>query len=343
MLLFPCLIVGLALMAIVVPGLTTAVLLRGCARVLKQSIWSNSTEQLHTPLSGVRRGQARSAIRGVLAPGGYALTALMLTALPDTADPRIAATLALVTAGLMAWLIAVYARRTYTHALHQAVDERRWEIGSPRGRKTDTLDAETYSAFRVELLGDDPERASLAAEILAATDGQKSAEVLSAGLRHSSPDVRLTSPAGSRATQFVGEALAEHACHEPEPVVRLACVRALRACANPERSALTTLEQLSSDPDPEVAAAAQVGVLVWTLEGEELGNALLPFLSPGESPARLREALFVLDADSIEARGMQSIALLHLGARRPRRRASPRPFREFARARWACCPTWCAC
>ncbi|MBK7777219.1 MAG: cyclic nucleotide-binding domain-containing protein [Sandaracinaceae bacterium] len=307
LLLFPCLIVGLALMAIVVPGLTTAVLLRGCARVLKQSIWSNSTEQLHTPLSGVRRGQARSAIRGVLAPGGYALTALMLTALPDTADPRIAATLALVTAGLMAWLIAVYARRTYTHALHQAVDERRWEIGSPRGRKTDTLDAETYSAFRVELLGDDPERASLAAEILAATDGQKSAEVLSAGLRHSSPDVRLTVARGlSRNTQFVGEALAEHACHEPEPVVRLACVRALRACANPERSALTTLEQLSSDPDPEVAAAAQVGVLVWTLEGEELGNALLPFLSPSESPARLREALFVLDADSIEARGMQS-------------------------------------
>ena len=66
-------LVGLALMAIVVPGLGTAVLLRGCARVLKQSIWSNSTEQLHTPLSGVRRGQARSAIRGVLAPGGYAI------------------------------------------------------------------------------------------------------------------------------------------------------------------------------------------------------------------------------------------------------------------------------
>ncbi len=209
LLLFPCLIVGLALMAIVVPGLGTAVLLRGCARVLKQSIWSNSTEQLHTPLSGVRRGQARSAIRGVLAPGGYALTALLLTALPNDADPRIAALLTVLTAALMAWLIAAYARATYTHALHRAVDERRWEIGSPRARKTDTLDAETYSAFRVELLGDDPERASLAAEILASTDGQKSAEVLSTGLRHSNPDVRLTVARGlSRNTQFVGGTVA---------------------------------------------------------------------------------------------------------------------------------------
>jgi hypothetical protein len=317
LLLFPCLIVGLALMAIVVPGLTTAVLLRGCARVLKQSIWSNSTEQLHTPLSSVRRGQARSAIRGVIAPGGYALSALALAALPDSADPRVVATLALLTAALMAWIIARHARATYTQALHQAVDQRRWEIGSPRARKSAELDADTYSAFREELLGDDPERAALAAEILSGTDGRKSAEVLSVGLRHSSPDVRLTVARGlSRSPGFAGEALANHACAEPEALVRLACVRALRADEQPEPYALEALERLMNDPDPEVAAAAQVGVLVWSLEGEELGQALLPLLSGGadegdegalaQESARLREALEVLDAESIDARGVQT-------------------------------------
>lgn len=321
LLLFPSLIVGLALVAIVVPGLTTAVLLRGCARVLKQSIWSNSTEQLHTPLSGVRRGQARSAIRGVIAPGGYAVSALMLAMLPESADPRWVAGFALLTAAGMAWLIALYARSTYTQALHQAVDQRRWEIGSPRARRTAALDPESYSAFRDELLGSDPERAALAAEILSGTEGRQSAEVLSVGLRHSSPDVRLTVARGlSRSTGFVGATLAAHTCEEPEAIVRLACVRALRSAEGPTPEALQALEKLMDDPDPEVAAAAQVGVLVWSLAGEELGQALLPLLSGGPAAAadgataseaaiasaRLREALDVLDADTIEARGVQT-------------------------------------
>ncbi|MEZ4324351.1 MAG: cyclic nucleotide-binding domain-containing protein [Polyangiales bacterium] len=331
LLLFPCLIVGLALVAILLPGLTTAVLLRGCARVLKQSIWSNSTEQLHTPLSGVRRGQARSAIRGVIAPGGYAVSALLLAALPSSADPRIVATLALLTAATMAWLIAIYARRTYTQALHQAVDQRRWEIGSPRARKSAELDADTYSAFREELLGDDPERAALAAEILSGTDGRKSAEVLSVGLRHRSSDVRLTVARGlTRTTGFVTATVAAHVAQEPEAIVRLACVRALRANLEPDEQTVTALEGLMNDEDPEVSAAAQVGVLVCRLEGDELGQALLPLLTGGpaagatasatvsvtgetlasgdtlRASARLREALDALDADSIEARGVQT-------------------------------------
>jgi hypothetical protein len=221
LLLFPSLIVGLATVAILLPGLTTAVLLRGCARVLKQSIWSSSTEQLQTPLSGVRRGQARSAIRGVLAPGGYAVTALLLAALPESADARIAATLAGLSALTMALVIARYARKTYTRALHQAVDERRWEIGSPRTRVPAGIDADTYNAFREELEGDDAERAALAAEILAGAEGRQSAAILSVGLRHSSPDVRLAVAKGlERSSEHAAQALAAHVCTEPEAIVR---------------------------------------------------------------------------------------------------------------------------
>src|SRR5690606_23909134 len=40
-----------AVFATAVPGLTSAVLLRGAGRVLKQSLWSNAQEQMQTPLS----------------------------------------------------------------------------------------------------------------------------------------------------------------------------------------------------------------------------------------------------------------------------------------------------
>ena len=309
---FPLTIAILAMVAVAIPGLATAVALRGAARVLKQSLWSSSMEQLQTPLSGVRRAQARSAIRGVLSPGGYAISALALAALPPDTDPRVGAALASLVALGMLVLIIRRAKRTYGAALHRAVDERRWDLsaGATRaGLGATELDVDTQALFLQEVMANDPAVASLAAEVAAAVPGRRAAEVLARGLDHEAPDVRLVAARGLQRRRSVDDlgdagahALVERAVSDPDARVREAAVRAsaellgVLETSEPgvdtgdagelHRTLLAGLEDARGDRDPRVVAIAHVGAIRATCHGEERGIALAPCLR-GEAPAGL--------------------------------------------------------
>jgi len=285
-----------ALGAAAVPGLLTAVFLRGTGRILKQSVWAPSSEQLQTPLSNVRRSQAKSAIRGVLAPAAYAVAALGLAAWPDGLATRWAAALACGTAGAMAWLVARRVRATYTDALHAAVDARRLILGGTAIPGSARLDDDARRALGEELAGDDPARAVLAAEMLAMSEKPES-ELLLGGLAHTHDEVRDECWRGLEGAPL----------DEPQRA-RLAAAFGAEPSDPVRRTALATLARQGCEealagvaPDSSLGARAAIALAERRHEGEALGAALLPHLEARDS---LGPALAALTPEAVEARGI---------------------------------------
>ena len=291
--------------AFVFPGLASAVALRGVGRVLKQSIWSSAAEQLQTPLSSVRRSQARSAIRGVLAPLGYACSAVALGFVPEHVDTRWLAGLVVLSSVLMVALVVTRARRTYRAALQAALDERRLMLGPGRAPASATLDREAIRTLADEIHGDDPVRAELAVEVLGLSDAQVATEPLRMALEHDLMSVRLASVRGLARLQppGLGDWLGERLRDDPDSTVRRACAEVLRKLPALSDRARASLEEGERDPDPVLAALCRVTRLERTLSGESLGAALLEQLEAREA---LDIALSALTEDSVGARGVQS-------------------------------------
>lgn len=294
-----------ALVAFLFPSLVSAVAMRGVGRVLKQSIWSSAAEQLQTPLSNVRRSQARSAIRGVLAPLGYACSAVALAFVPESIDTRWLAGLVMVSSALMVTLVLTRARKTYRAALHRALDERRLMLGPGRAPASASLDREACRTLAEELNGDDPVRAELAAEVLGLSDARVATEPLRAGLEHSLVSVRLASVRGLARLQPDGLSswLGARLDEDEDPDVRRACAEVLRGLTTLSDEARASLQDGERDTDPVLAALCRVTRLERTLEGESLGTALLEQL---EARAALDIALSALTDASVGARGVQS-------------------------------------
>lgn len=294
-----------ALAAFVAPGLASAVALRGVGRVLKQSVWSSAAEQLQTPLSNVRRSQARSAIRGVLAPMGYACSAVGLAFVPEHVDTRWLAALVVFSSALMVVLVLTRARSTYRAALHRALDERRLMLGPGRAPASASLDREACRTLADELHGEDPVRAELAAEVLGLSDATVASEPLESGLDHSLVSVRLACVRGLARLQPAGLSLmlGTRLREDDDPAVRRACAEVLRDLPALSDEARASLEQGERDEDPILAALCRVTRLERTLDGESLGVALLEQMEAREA---LDIALSALTDESVAARGVQS-------------------------------------
>ncbi len=278
-----------ALAATLFPSFWPVVLMRASDRVLKQSLWSSASEQTQTPLPVLRRAQARALIRGVIAPGGYAVAALGLAALPSSFENRWLALLTVIVCSTMAVLIFLEVRRAYQRALQQAVDDRKLDL---RESAFSPLDADACLALAAELRSPDARRAALAAELLRANAAPAAAEALAIALEHPSSAVRLLALEGlqRRPVPSAQPMLLKLARVDEDPSVRQAALRALRG--QPEAEA-TVVEALR-DPDPSVTAAALVARA--SLEGGrrfDEGVALLPLLR-SEDPLVVREALGAL-------------------------------------------------
>ncbi len=291
-----------AVAATVVPGLATAVVLRGTGRILKQSVWAPSSGQLQTPLSNVRRMQAKSAIRGVLAPAAYAVCALGLALWPGALATRWAAALVVFTTAAMCWLVFRRARATYADALHRAVDARRLMLGGTALPGGANLDGEARRALVDELNGKDVDRAVLAAEVLAMSEDSAVSELLE-GLDHDADAVRLECWRGladEQAPMEDGhrEALGTAFAKESDPAVRHAAMTTLAVHGTDE-----TLAAVAESGERPLDSRAAIALATRAHAGEALGEALLPHL---EERQALPAALASLTAEAATARGVQA-------------------------------------
>lgn len=290
-----------AIVATVIPGIWTAVVLRGTGRILKQAVWAPSSEQLQTPLSSVRRSQAKSAIRGVLAPAAYAVCALGLALWPDWLVTRWAAALVVLTTSGMCWIVFRRARKTYADALHRAVDARRLLLGGSSLPGAAALDSEARRALVEELQGSDVSRAVLAAEVLAMSEGTAAAELIG-GLGHEANAVRLECWHGlqTQPAPMADEhrrALCDAFGREIDPEVRRAAMGTLADHGTDE--ALSAIAERGD----ELAPLAAIALAARAHSGEALGEALLPHL---EDRAALEPALAALTPEAASARGVQA-------------------------------------
>ncbi|HJL06415.1 MAG TPA: cyclic nucleotide-binding domain-containing protein [Polyangiaceae bacterium LLY-WYZ-15_(1-7)] len=305
LLVMPLAVAAAATLALVTPSLITVVVMRGVGRVLKQAVWSSSADQLQTPLSSVRRSQAKAAIRGVLAPGFYAVSAVGLGCVPSSFDTRWLAAFVLASSAAMALLALTRARRVYHRALHKAIDARRVLLGPGRAPKAADLDADACRALAEELEDRDPARAAAAAEVLGLSDAKQAAEVLAGGLAHEDASVRLAALRGlaRHAPADLGRRLAGRLAAEEDATVRRAIVEVLRGLPELDPQAAAALEVGEADADPAFARACKVAGLERAHAGEALGEALLPMLA---ERASLADALGALTGEATRARGVQT-------------------------------------
>lgn len=308
--------------AVAFPGLTSAVLLRGTGRVLKQALWSNAQEQMQTPLSHGRRAQARAATRGVLAPAGYAIAALGLAAIPPHVDERWLAAIVLVLAVVMVVVIQTSARKTYLAALERAVDERRLFLGAGRAPRLAPLERDALDLLEREIAGADADRAAVAAELLGLSRDEIQVDRIALGLAHADARVREASAHALARVPSIGAArhLARALSRERDPEVRLAIAQALRpavahhADVRADRAVQDALAR-AEEGEGRVASSARALRLRCAHEGEALGRALLPALRDGDDEARTT-ALDELTVEAAHAHGMQAAlrALLEGGS-----------------------------
>lgn len=301
----------IALVATVVPGLGPAVVLRGTARVLKQTLWSNSQEQMQSPIAHARRAETRAAIRGVLAPLGYGVAAVLLALVPAHWDGRWLAALTAVLSLVMLVLVVSSARAAYVGALERAVDERRLVLGVGRLRRAPAVDLEAAELLAREIRSEEPERAELAAEVLGAAPAHAAETPLGVGLGHASAAVRRAAAEslGRLASRGALAPLVTALATERTVEVRREIVRALRACvdASPELLAgeLLGSELAAADGEPDAQVRATLLALAARRgrRGAELGQALLPLLAADDPEAR-RAALAELTGEALLARGV---------------------------------------
>jgi HEAT repeat protein len=290
LLVVPLVTIGGAALSLATHGFWSVVFMRASDRVLKQSLWSSASEQTQTPLPVLRRAQARALIRGVIAPAGYAVAALVLAALPPHFELRWLALATMVLCAIMAALILIEVRRSYQRALHQAVDDRKLDLNEGAA----PLDQDACLALMVELRSEDTARASLAAELLRNSSTPLADEALVDALTHPAPSVRvLVIDALTRRKATVAAApIARLLAGETDTGVRLGAARALRVLGPAEGR--TELLSLVDHRDGRVRAAARVALVAADdPRGYEGGTALLPLLR-ADDPALLTEALSAL-------------------------------------------------
>ncbi|MFN9809839.1 MAG: cyclic nucleotide-binding domain-containing protein [Deltaproteobacteria bacterium] len=300
-----------AIVATVVPGLGPAVALRAIARVLKQTLWSNSQEQMQSPIAHARRAETRAAIRGVLAPLGYAVAAILLALVPPHLDERWLAALVAALSLVMLVLVVSSARSAYVAALRRAVDERRLVLGTGRLPRVPVVDVEAASVLSSEIESVDPDRAELAAEVLGAAPAAIACAPLVNGLSHPSPEVRRAAAESLGRVPSVGSIDARVQALSRERVAdnRVLVARALREVldASPDRfgsaAVAPVLDHADAEPDPRVRATLRALAARRWRSGEELGEALLPLLRSERSEER-RAALGELTLEALLARGV---------------------------------------
>ncbi len=186
LLLTPITTIGVAALAAIAPSFFMAVALRAVDRVLKQSIWGSASEQTQTPLPPVERVQSRALVRGVIAPGAYAVTAAILAFMPRVSGRSLAiATLTGVV--IMAIVCRRGVRSAYRDALRRAIDERTLDLDEIEPK---SFDAETRATLLAELHSDDDRRAGLAAELLCEGSQPPDDEVLGVAIKSPSALVR---------------------------------------------------------------------------------------------------------------------------------------------------------
>ena len=125
-----------------------------------------SLVQAQVPLPVVRRAQSRALVRGVIAPMGYAGTALLVVAL-DGVAPR---WLALATVGLGVFscvAITLRLRGAYAGAMEASVDQRKLVLNEKAERLR--LGASTVHHLEQSLRSGPSLHANLAVELLAST------------------------------------------------------------------------------------------------------------------------------------------------------------------------------
>lgn len=310
----PFLTAIVALAACLLPGLTAAVLLRGTGRVLKQTLWSNAQEQMQTPVAHGRRAQARAATRGVLAPAGYAVAALLLAAIPAHVDERWLALVVLVLSALMVVVIQTRAKRHYIAALERAVDERRLFLGAGRARAVQRTSLDAWTDVSRELSSTEPRRAALAADVIAAAPTEIAEPALARALAHADVTVRRA-VAGALARHDAGGAslaIAAALGTEPDAETRAALAEALRRSLGASPDARThevvrrILDGASAETEPRARALLTVADIASRFSGAELGSQLLPLLTAEDHDAR-SAALAELTPEAAGASGMATV------------------------------------
>lgn len=307
----PALTLPLALVAALVPGVGTTLLVRGGYRVTKQAIWASAVQQVLVPLPAALRNQGRTLTRGVLAPAAYGAFALGLAALPEAAQLRWVPWLSVGVLGLTLGVAAVAVRPAYLRALQRAIDRSRLDLAGAAGRGPAVVDPEAVAALASEAGHAAPDRAALAIELLGPVPGQAAARAIQLGLEHPAPEVRV---AALDALAARGEA--EHAAAvadrlaDPDREVRRAAALALRKLRPPEPAKLRVdLDPHTDDHDADVAAAVRVVGLADRSPAER-ADALLPMLS-GSDAAERRAAATALTTRVLQDTHLQS-ALVRL-------------------------------
>lgn len=295
----PLSLVVVAGVATALPGLASAVALRGASRVLKQSIWSSATEQMQTPLPVRRRSQARAVTRGVLAPGAYVLGALALAALPAHFETRWLTLVSALTAALMCLFIWRFARRTYLSSLRRAIDERSFELGTGRALSSEPLDVDTCEGLSRELRTQEPSHAAVAAELLGLSASSAATGALVHGLSHASGLVRATTIGGleRHGSRAAAEALAAHLGRETDADLRWAAARSVRAIGLHTPAVLGALSAGRDDADPRVAAICRAELLAADCSAPGFAEAMLSMLVSDDPVAR-DAALFSLTREA---------------------------------------------
>ncbi len=259
MLAMPTAIVVFGAAAAASSAFVAVVLLRGAARVLKQALWGTSLEQTQTPLPVARRSQAKALIRGVLAPGAYAVLAGVLSVLPEASTPAPLAAASAACGLALAVVIVRTVRRAYVGALHHALDQRRLDLDQAPSRSGEALDADALAALAEELASDDPGRASLAVDVLADARPPGTLQALVGAASHREPQVRRAAVLGLArlGEAAAADALADRLLDEPNVTVQRAAARALRELPWGERASGAMTAASASDDD-QVRAIARV-------------------------------------------------------------------------------------
>ncbi|HEY1958465.1 MAG TPA: cyclic nucleotide-binding domain-containing protein [Polyangiaceae bacterium] len=309
LLLTPVTTIGVAAVAALAPSFGTAVALRSVDRILKQSIWSSASEQTQTPIPPIERVQSRALVRGVLAPGAYALTAAVLAFMPRVSARSLAAATALGVM-IMAVVCTRSVRRAYREALRRAIDERTLDLDEIEPK---SFDADTRATLLAELRSSDERRAGLAAELLCEGSLAPDDEVLSVAIRSPSALVRA---AALRAIARHGRArfafdVAKLLDADDDATCRAEAARVIVQLGVAPDEARASLARMESKGDPYERAAAKVALRV--LAGET---------DPVELLARFDDESAAIVLDLRVAPGVPTPDALHREMRRIMRRGT---------------------
>jgi HEAT repeat protein len=289
-----------------VPGLGVVVFLAGGDRIFKQSLAGPARSQMFGAIPAVRRAQAGSLIRGVLASAVSIAVAAVLKAYPPGMSVRWLALGAI--ASMAALLLGTRKLRgTYVNALQNSVDRRKLNLDISAGGQARELDAEQVQSLEAELLSQDEGRAALAIAIASTATAATSRALLEQGLEHPSERVRtaavevMARSGDAYFSKLIVRALGRAQGEE------LQCV-SLRAVAQLDGAhAIPNLQSFMRSESARVRALAHIYVM--------------PTLSRGSEDATAAGLVSMLASPRAEERAAAAWALSQVPVSHPRIRA----------------------